>query len=274
MKNQTSSKKGVAITYPNYIERVYKQDLLAYAQEIQLLVIQNIIENQSFISSYKSAIRHDDVSDELEQAIKTISALAVIKSLRLVRSLLARATAINKFNSNIFSRFVKTVAVDSVAVVDDIKLWTLQNARLIKTIPEQLLDKVAEAVRAAVANGDSTKTLAMALEQSFDITKNRANFIARDQVAKLNGNITQARNLGLGLENYFWSSSKDEKVRESHAVLENKVCSWKDATIYKDSIADTKWKKRSSIGAVEKHPCQDPNCRCTSIAVIPFGVFA
>jgi hypothetical protein len=50
-------------------------------------------------------------------------------------------------------------------------------------------------------------------------------------------------------------------------VLEDKICSWKDANIYKDK-EEQKWKKRDGVKAVLLHPGQDILCRCTSVAII------
>ena len=54
----------------------------------------------------------------------------------------------------------------------------------------------------------------------------------------------------LGITQYIWRTSRDERVRESHLVLEGKTFSW-------DSPPD--------VG----HPGQDINCRCTAEPVIP-----
>ena len=104
------------------------------------------------------------------------------------------------------------------------------------------------------------------------MTESRARLIARDQVSKLNGQITQGRNQALGLDLYVWSDSSDERVRESHDVMDGKVCRWDDPTVYADTVEDAqagRWKSRASIGGVDQHPGQDFQCRCVSRAVIP-----
>ena len=59
-------------------------------------------------------------------------------------------------------------------------------------------------------------------------------------------------------------SCKDGGVRASHKALEGKICSWLDATIYKNQVGED-WKKRQSISGVLEHAGADIMCRCTNI---------
>jgi SPP1 gp7 family putative phage head morphogenesis protein len=267
-------KKGIAIPFPIFAEIAYRRDLLAYVREVKTLVINNLIENQTFISSYKYSIRKDDISDELENALKVISFYALTKVSGLIGSLINRAKSVNQFNRNVFAKFIQSVPENNQNIIDEMKLWAMENARLIKTIPERMLDKVAEIVYGSVRSGESSRSLAIKLREAFDISKNRAKIIARDQISKLNGNITRARNLSLGITEYQWLTSRDERVRHSHDVLESKICSWNNAEVYKNNINDDSWKKRLSIKATDTHPSQDIMCRCTSIAIIPMELAA
>jgi uncharacterized protein with gpF-like domain len=103
----------------------------------------------------------------------------------------------------------------------------------------------------------------------------RANTIARDQIGKLNGQITQARMASVGLSMYIWSSSGDERVRgdpsgsyphaePSHYLMDGLLCRWDDATVYSPDKGKT-WIPRPS-GAVLMHPGQDILCRCTALS--------
>ena len=147
-------------------------------------------------------------------------------------------------------------------------MWVSENVRLIKTIPEKMLTKVEEIVNTAVRTGVTHIELSKRLVESFGIAKKRAIIIARDQINKLHGNLTRVRNLELGITEYKWSTSKDERVRHSHEVLDNKICSWLDFNIYKNNINDKKQLQRLSINATLSNPSQDILCRCTSIPII------
>jgi SPP1 gp7 family putative phage head morphogenesis protein len=86
----------------------------------------------------------------------------------------------------------------------------------------------------------------------FGVSQRRAAFIARDQVAKLNGDLTRLRQTDLGIDNYIWRTSLDERVRPGHAQLEGMRQSWD-----KPPIVDPKTGRRA-------HPGGDFNCRCTA----------
>jgi SPP1 gp7 family putative phage head morphogenesis protein len=149
-----------------------------------------------------------------------------------------------------------------------LRSWTAAYARLITSIPDQMLTQVEGIVQTAVRSGADPRVTARQIRDRFGVTEARARLIARTEVAKLNSDITQARNQALGLTTYVWSTSGDERVRESHAAMNGKLCKWDDPTVYSDDGGET-WEPRSSIGGVEEHPGRDFQCRCVSAAVIP-----
>jgi SPP1 gp7 family putative phage head morphogenesis protein len=116
-----------------------------------------------------------------------------------------------------------------------------------------------------VTSGWSVSSLAQEiLAMDSKISQGRANFIARDQIGKLNGHISQRRMESAGLSMYEWMTSGDERVRESHRIMDGLLCRWDDPTVYSDDGGKT-WKDRPS-GAVLLHPGDDFQCRCTSLA--------
>lgn len=82
-----------------------------------------------------------------------------------------------------------------------------------------------------------------------DVSEARAELIARDQTLKLNGAVTQIRQENAGVTEYIWSTSKDERVRDTHAALEGTRWSWDAAP---------------EVG----HPGEDFQCRCVALPVI------
>ncbi|HZG73999.1 MAG TPA: minor capsid protein [Chondromyces sp.] len=51
----------------------------------------------------------------------------------------------------------------------------------------------------------------------------RAQFIARDQCGSILGQMTARRHQAMGVKKFKWSTSKDERVRDSHEKLEGIV---------------------------------------------------
>jgi SPP1 gp7 family putative phage head morphogenesis protein len=143
--------------------------------------------------------------------------------------------------------------------------WINQNYALIQSDLKKYIAQVNSLTEKAVMSGWSVGTLKKEM-QTMDgkMKEGRANFIARDQIGKLNGQITQSRMESAGLSMYEWSTSGDERVRTSHRLMDGKLCRWDDATVYSQDGGKT-WKPRPS-GAVMLHPGADYQCRCCALA--------
>jgi SPP1 gp7 family putative phage head morphogenesis protein len=111
----------------------------------------------------------------------------------------------------------------------------------------------AKSVRDVIADprtfGMRVEEIKARLLERGDVWDSRAELIARDQTLKLNGQITATRQMRAGVNEYTWSTSQDDRVRESHAALEGQRFSW---------LAPPE------VG----HPGQDYSCRCVAIPVI------
>lgn len=104
--------------------------------------------------------------------------------------------------------------------------WVSENTRLIKSIPSDYFNTLQRLVSTALVDGITTKTLAKQIENLYGVTENRAKLIAVDQIGKLNGQITKARQEYLGIRFYRWRTARDQRVREEHAEREGKLYAW------------------------------------------------
>lgn len=126
--------------------------------------------------------------------------------------------------------------------------WITYNVGLISTIPEDTLEKMRDIVYEGFTEGRTTTQMVKDIQRAYHISKKRAMLIARDQTAKLNGQIQQAQQQDAGIQEYIWCSTGDERVRSSHRALNGKKFSW------------------NSPPYTEKgrycHPGEDYQCRC------------
>lgn len=275
------------ILYPKSAEISYKVALLKYVYFIEkninnilIPVVRNMPDTFNKDNLYE--IRYDDFSDDIEEALEQIRVLVKPYRDLLIASLPARFRKLASFTTKQVAKSLSDVV--SVEVSEDlttnifinnlrpnlqelVKSATLTNARLITSIEDKFLDDVAILIQDSYRSGLTANAITKQIKDKFGVTENRAILIARDQIGKLHSDIVRDEHLNLGITKYKWLTSNDERVRASHKVLNDKICSWYDPTIYKDSINDKKWKKRSSIGGVEKHPGQDYQCRCDEIAI-------
>ena len=137
---------------------------------------------------------------------------------------------------------------NSPNIVERVNELTVSNIQLIKSIRTQYLDKVQNAVMQAMVQGALNKDLAEQLKKLGKDVESRAMLIARDQSSKLNAALTRARHEEVGIKKYMWSTSGDERVRDSHAELDGQIFNYN---------------KPPAVG----NPGHDFNCRCVAIPV-------
>ena len=144
-----------------------------------------------------------------------------------------------------------------------IRRWIDQNVLLIKSIPNQTLDTMRQIILDSYANGKLTRDVQREIQKEYLTTKQKARLLARDQLAKLNADISQAQQQDAGVNRYRWSDSDDERVRKCHAELDGQIFSWDEPP---EMWYDTKSKGRVYTGR-RCHPGQDICCRCVAIPV-------
>lgn len=162
------------------------------------------------------------------------------------------ATSTSTFNRVEVGRQVSGVVGGTIVPLSDdtdtIKGFVQQNVAAIKTIPEQHFARVERIIGEGFRSGRRAEALRDEIAKIGGVTKRRAQFIARDQISTLNAQLTQRRQRALGIDEYVWRTSRDERVRASHRQLEGTTQSW-------DSPP--------TVGARQVHPGEDYNCRCT-----------
>lgn len=109
-----------------------------------------------------------------------------------------------------------------------LKKATKANVDLIKSIPDQYLEKVRKAVYENVSAGMRFEGIEKLITHVGDVTESRAKLIARDQTSKMNGAFNRIQQVSLGIDRYQWQTAGDERVRETHAENDGKIFYWDD----------------------------------------------
>lgn len=130
---------------------------------------------------------------------------------------------------------------------------TRENVELIESIPAELLDQVEEVVRPVVSTGVRVEELMKRVRERFEVSDNRAQLIARDQVGKYNGELARERAQSLGVATYVWSTSKDQRVRSDHGDLEGTVQKYAEPPVVDARTGRT------------GNPGDDYQCRCQAL---------
>lgn len=220
--------------------------------------------------------RNDDFIDFLNETMAYIQILLEPSQTELIQMVPGFGFKIAVFNQIQYEKTVNSVLgvdifLEEPWLKNQLELFANQNSQLIKNMTDNEMERVSGIVQRGLQEGSNYSSIAENIEKSFGITRRHAKLIARDQTSKLNGSLTKLRQQELGITEYRWQTSGDERVRASHRVLDGKICRWDDPTVYLDESTG-KWVKRSKIGGTNVHTSQDVNCRCVPIPIIE-GLF-
>lgn len=147
-------------------------------------------------------------------------------------------------------------------LTNNIEAAVQRNVALIRGLTGDVAKRLEAQLLQALTQGMNNAEIAKIITREFGIGRKRAALIARDQAASFNGNLNRIRQTGLGVTEYQWSSSLDERVRgnpggrypnarPSHWDREGKTFRW-------------------NAPPEGGHPGEPINCRCTARAVIEF----
>lgn len=149
------------------------------------------------------------------------------------------------------------IYADQQDLTDYLQISINDNVRLISSIPDQYLTQVESIVMTNIRAGGRPSSIAKALAQQFDVTERRAKMIARDQTAKINGDLNRLRQTSAGFPFFEWMDSDDSRVRDRHEFLA------KHLTAYGRGVY--RWDNPPlSDKGIPIIPGSDYQCRCTA----------
>lgn len=248
---------GVAL-YPLALEKEYARFIKSLVDFTRLQIRTRLIPQLSYIESNAQAPRPttDAYGQDIGRIIDAIKAVTARRFGTTSLSAVARGVAEMVATHNkkqINNQFQRSLGIDIFLkepyLLPEIESYAFWNTRLIQSIPEQYLESVQNITLSGFQSGESTKSMREKIEARYEVTKSRAQLIARDQVSKLNGELTQLRQSELGVKKYRWTTAADERVRDEHRARDGKVFSWGEPPS-------------------DGHPGQPINCRCVAQPIL------
>ncbi len=275
-------KKAPKWLEPLTAERGYTASLYLYTFQIRKQITEHLIPKLPLWLTFGTItypdpvdpIKNDDIIDDilsdLDATLDLIEELLIPAETRAIESAKVFGAEVAVFNNRQFEKSVDSVLgvdifLDEPWLETQLKLFADQNSQLIQNMTENEMERVSGIVQRGLQEGASLESVTENIENSFGITRRHAKLIARDQTSKLNASLTKLRQQELGITRYRWLTAGDERVRQSHRVLDQKICRWDDPTVYLDENTGN-WVKRSNIGGTLVNPGTDVNCRCQAIA--------
>lgn len=253
-------------------EVAYRRALAAMLRETAQIIRQHVMPATV---EAEAEMTRDTAADRLRGALDLLRSALEFRLRRSAETMVERVLNLEfERHTERFKQSLRSaVGIDLQNVLsrfdldDEFTLAVRRNVALIKGMADETLKRIETRVTTSVMRGGGHRTLAKDLTHELGIMQQRAKLIARDQTAKLNSDLNRMRQEQVGIATYEWSTSQDERVRDSHAAMEGRICKWDDPTVYRDE-GDTEWRSRSSIGGVELHPGEDIQCRCVPVAIM------
>lgn len=270
-------KSRVTPRYPDSAEREFKRVTNGYMRLLNQTLKEHL---PAIMAAYKKErhgdSRFDDARDldnevrrELQKVAEELEKKLAAYGLDDLVQKIARLTKSRSLNE--WKRVCKeTLGID---LMDDyykadfyeeaLRRWVDENILKIKSVPNETLGSMREIILTGFKKGQTIRDISKAIQDAYNVSKHKAQMLARDQVSTLNSQISKLQQQDAGCTKYRWSTSKDSRVRDCHRELDGKTFSWDDPP--------EMWYETKSAGRVYTgrhcHPGEDYCCRCVAIPV-------
>jgi uncharacterized protein with gpF-like domain len=120
----------------------------------------------------------------------------------------------------------------------EIRAQVMRNAQIIKTMGHDISREVSRYIEEEMLKGRRASEIMLELKKIIPLgTQVRrgdrilvpnVKLIARTEVSKTSTALTRSRSEELGFAWYRWVTEKDERVRDSHQIMDDVLCRWSD----------------------------------------------
>lgn len=125
--------------------------------------------------------------------------------------------------------------------------FLVEHMKLIEGLQREHLEKIGLAIERGIRQGRLHKDITKDIRQMTDMSKRRAQLVARNAPLQYSGEITRHHQMSAGIRSYRWQTSGDERVRKSHRARDGVVYTWEGPG---------------------PHPRSEVLCRCDAIPVL------
>lgn len=270
-KGKQTLQSRVKPIYPEGAERELQRISWAYLRLVNEVVKKYMPAIRKAAATERENNRRKDDAGDLMQAIqKSFQSMGEelerkTSSFGLRKKLEDLANLTRKLSIQEWKRTVhETLGLD---IMDDYYLgefyrqalqeWIDQNVSLIKSIPQEALSEMHSIVSQGFKTGATLTSIEKEIRNTYHVKRSSAKLLARDQIAKLNGQLTKQQQTDAGVNEYIWSTSGDSRVRETHKKLDGKKFRWDDPPVVTPPGKPVR----------RCHPGEDYQCRCVALPV-------
>ena len=171
--------------------------------------------------------------------------------------------------AKMIKEFNAALGIDITPMMSDLRIRPIMekaiadNVKLITKIPRDILPKMISDFEKVFEAGFDQERLLGIINKRFKIGGSRAKLIARDQTSKVIGQLTEARQTGIGINSYLWITMDDESVVGNPAGEFPEGNEMHMNHFVRNGV-EFFWNNPPADG----HPGQAINCRCVAQGII------
>lgn len=207
-----------------------------------------------------SASRFERMAASVQKKLEEVVPEEVAQKLNLEKIYDATAYRVDKE----FEQNVKNITVAPKLTPEQrmriAKEYTQNMHLYIKDWTDNEITALRKKVAARSLGGIRREGLVQLIQESYDVSLNKAKFLARQETNLLVTKVTQTRYESAGVKRYRWrcvAGSPNHPVRPMHKKLDGQVFSWDNPPVVSEN-------------GERKNPGQDYNCRCQAIPFVEF----
>jgi len=231
--------------YPLACELTYKRQLKALVAEIRAVALDELQTHGPLILAAASLVRPDSADTRLDDEPPEPTGWAALLRFMLERigsristgllTALGKVRTISRMTEQAhgteWRRQVREwLGVDIVrgepGLNDLLSGWEELNLGLIRSIPDTVVGQLRTEMTQAFVRGTSLRELTAIVRDRTGVADSRAELIARDQIGRLNGQLSEYRQRSIGVTSYRWRTMRDERVRKTHRIRDGKTYRW------------------------------------------------
>ena len=215
--------------------------------------VPSIVKSSALIANDRFNIIQDDIKrflDNLDNRFESGIDPVVDLSIKPV---------INEINNELIKDFKDLTVLPELSKGSIEKLaqdYTNNQDLSIKKWDFEQVTRLRNIIEGKVKTGYNKLDLIKMIEEEWEVSRNKAKFLARQETSLFLSKFRRERSLEAGVQRYKWSTSHDERVRTRHKHLDGKIFFYGSPP-----IVDLKTGRR-------EEPGEDYNCRCVAIPIL------
>lgn len=222
--------------FPRGEQLEYQRAILALvraaAEAIRNQILPNVRRLVDQTRQTDPSVRQDAPADEVANALDALGTETLAASRAgITASVSTTVRRTVEFNGRELDRvFERTLQVGIPSfepyLGDFVVAATRENVSRITALLETEFADAERTILSGFRRGLRFEDIGRQLEERFDIISGRAQLIARDQIASLNGELNRLRQTNLGVTSFIWRTSQDDRVRPAHEELDGRQFTW------------------------------------------------